>query len=230
MTAPLSYTDKYAWGLRIKPTYDEMLQSVKKPLRIPVPDRSAKWFGMSQYRSFILDASNKYHDYEHMKIDYDQSGAELPATAAAMRPSESGNDPFFMHNERFNNDLEDQTQYESAFETMEAERRAETAETRRQQLSAYGPMRSHWTTEANHRELEEAGVPHMAPVPRPPMTRATWSTAHQIPVAAGQIGGRPFPTFEQLNMRQSRRYEPASMSNTFSHRGYERLRDNAGNM
>jgi hypothetical protein len=106
---------------------------------------------------------------------------------------------------------------------MEAQHRAETAET-----STYGPMRGYWTTEANHQELEEAGVPHMAPVPRPPMTRASWSTAHNIPVAAGQVGGAPFPTFEQLNLRQQRRYQPASISTTFNHRGYERLRENVG--
>ena len=227
MTAPLSYTDKFEWGLRLKPTYDEMLRSVKKPLRIPVPDRSDKWYGMSVYRSLILDASKKYHDYEHMKLDYDQSGAELPATAAAIRPSDSGQDPAWTRVEEFNDDLEQQHEYERAFQTAEEQQRAETAEARRQNLSTYGPIRGHWTTEANRRELENAGVPHLpASQPQPPMTRAYGSSSHDLPVAAGQIGGRPFPTFEQLNMGQQRSYRPASTASAnFGHRGYERLRD-----
>jgi hypothetical protein len=226
-TAPLSYTDKYAWGLRIEPTYDEMLQSVKKPLRIPVPDRDAKWYGLSVYRSLLLDAADNFQRYEQQKLDFERSNAALPMTAAAVRPSESGNDHAWARNAQFNQDLEETHEYERAFEQMEAQRRTETAEMRRQQLSTYGPAQGYWTTEANHRELDEAGVPHMAPVPRPPMTRASWSTAHNVPVAAGQVGGRPFPTFEQLNLGQQRRYQPAAISTTFNHRGYERLRENA---
>ena len=225
--APLSYTDRFHWGLREQPTYDQLLQSVKKPLRIPIPDRSAKWYGLSVYRSFLLAAASRYRDYEHMRLDYDQSGAELPATAAAVHPSDSGYDRAWSDIDHFHDALETQHEYERAFEMEEARRRAETAETRRQQLAAYAPSTGHWTVAANHRELEEAGVPHMAPVPRAPMTRATWSTAHQIPAAAGQIGGRPFPSYEQLNMGQPRRLRGAPASITFSHRGYERLRDDA---
>jgi len=208
-----------------------MLRSVKKPLRIPVPDRGAKWYGMSVYRSFILDASKKYHDFEHMKLDYDQTGAELPATAAAVRPSESGHDPAWTHVEEFNDHLEEQHEYERAFQTMEEHQRAETAEARRQNLAAYGPVRGHWTTEANRRDLENAGVPHLpATQPQPPMTRAYGSSSHVLPVAAGQIGGGAFPTFEHLNMGQPTSYRPASSaasSSNFGHRGYERLRENA---
>ena len=224
--APLSHTDRFHWGLREQPTYDEMLQSVKKPLRIPIPDRAAKWYGLSVYRSFLLDQAKKYHDYEHMRLDFDQSGAELPQTAAAVHPSDSGQDRAWSDVDRFHDALEEQHEYERAFEMEEAGRRAETAETRRQQLSTYGPVQGHWATEAHRRELEEAGVPHMALVPRTSMPRAPWSTAHQIPTAAGQIGGRPFPTFEQLNYGQQRP-RPAALSSTFNHRGYERLRDEA---
>ena len=40
----LSYTDKFGWyGLRVNPTYDELLDTVRKPVRIPIPSREAKW-------------------------------------------------------------------------------------------------------------------------------------------------------------------------------------------
>lgn len=225
--APLSFTDRFHWGLRVDPSYDELLQSVKKPLRIPVPDRYAKWYGLSNYRSFILDAARKFSDYEHMKIDYDQSGAELPLTAATIRPSESGHDRAWSANEEFQDALEETHEYERAFEIEEATRRAQAAEMRLQQLAAYAPVRGHYTTDAYRRELEQAGVPHAPLGPPTSMLRASWPAAHQLPAAAGQIGGRPFPTHEQLNLGQPRRFQPAAIAQTFSHRGYEQLRDEA---
>ena len=44
MVASLSFTDeKGYYGLRVNPTYEEILQTIRKPLRVPVPQRSAKW-------------------------------------------------------------------------------------------------------------------------------------------------------------------------------------------
>ena len=45
MTAQLSYTDtKGYYGMRVEPSYDQMLRSLKKQVWIPQPDRSAKWY------------------------------------------------------------------------------------------------------------------------------------------------------------------------------------------
>ena len=56
-TAPLSFTSETGYyGLRVNPTFDEVLRTIRKPLGIPVPDRSAKWYANSPYRSLLLDA------------------------------------------------------------------------------------------------------------------------------------------------------------------------------
>ena len=48
--ASLSYQDKYAWyGLRENPSFDQMLRSTRKPVRIPIPSREAKWYALSPY-------------------------------------------------------------------------------------------------------------------------------------------------------------------------------------
>ena len=66
-TAPLSFTDQTGYyGLRVSPSFDKILGTVRNPLRIPLPDRSAKWYALSPYRALILDAAQKYNDYEHM--------------------------------------------------------------------------------------------------------------------------------------------------------------------
>ena len=83
MTAQLSYQDKVGYyGLRVAPTYDQMLQSIRKEVRIPQPSRSAKWVATGIYRSFLLDAADKFHDYQQQDLEYDQSGAQLPSAAA----------------------------------------------------------------------------------------------------------------------------------------------------
>jgi hypothetical protein len=57
MVAPLSYKNQLGYyGLRINPTFDQVLKTVRNPLRIPLPDRRAKWYALSPYRAFILDA------------------------------------------------------------------------------------------------------------------------------------------------------------------------------
>ena len=95
-TAPLSYTSQFGYyGLRVNPSYEQVLGTIRKPLRIPLPDRSAKWYALSPFRALILNAEAKYQDYEHARIDYKQSGAHLPESAASVRPSDGGQDPSF---------------------------------------------------------------------------------------------------------------------------------------
>ena len=48
MAPPLNYTKKRGYmGLVVQPSLDEALGASKKPLRIPVPDRMAKWYALS---------------------------------------------------------------------------------------------------------------------------------------------------------------------------------------
>ena len=86
MTAPLSYTSQFGYyGLRVNPSFDQVIGTIRKPLRIPLPERSAKWYALSPYRALILDSAQKYNDYEHMKLDYRSSGNQAPEQAAHLR-------------------------------------------------------------------------------------------------------------------------------------------------
>ena len=65
MTAPLSYKSEYGYyGLRVNPTFEQVVATVRKPLRIPLPDRKAKWYALSPYRGLILDASERAMGYD----------------------------------------------------------------------------------------------------------------------------------------------------------------------
>ena len=100
--AQLNYTDKTAWyGLREVPTYDQMLQTVRKPTRIPIPDRSAKWYATGPYRAFLLDSANKYHEHLQDTLEYRRSRVNMPE-AARNTDSTAGDDEAWGEHDRFN--------------------------------------------------------------------------------------------------------------------------------
>ena len=159
----------------------------------------------------MLDAAKKFNDYEHLNLDYNESGAHLPLQAAKVtssRPDEAW-DRIAAFNER----LDEQHEYERAFEMLEERRMQVAATLRSQHLAGYAPSVGHWSIEAHHDELEEAGVEHDAPVPRPTLTRTRMPAPVTLPVEANHLGRiRPFPTFEELNSNQPRRLNPARLT------------------
>jgi len=231
--ATLSYKEHFEWGLRVNPTFDEVFQSTKKPLRIPQPDRSAKWFALSNYRAFMLDAARRYHDFEHLKLDYDESGAHLPQRAAMTGPSADGEAAVWQNLEERRQQLEEHEAHETAMATLEAERRREAAHTRAQHLAAsHIPATNHWHIDANHDAFEEAGVEHEIPIQRPQLTRTRLPAPVELPAAVGQIGLlRPLPTFDFLNSGQPRTFREARLGNILeagsASSNYDRMRNNA---
>ena len=226
MVAPLSYTSTYGYyGLRVNPSFEQAVGTVRKPLRVPLPDRSAKWYALSPYRAFILDAEQKFNDHQHASIDYRQSGAELPEAAAAVRPSDAGDDPAWERMHRHGERLDEHDAYEAAFDLMNQEHQRETEETRHEQLRlSYGSNRMHPVVEANHGELVEAGVPHYTAAPREPPPRRAWHTPNDQFVAAGQPQASEFPSFERLNMGQPANVRAAVLSPS-QNMTYERARE-----
>ena len=229
--APLSYTSQFGseayFGLRVNPTFEQVAGTVRKPLRIPLPNRMAKWYANSPYRQLILDAERKFQDYEHASIDYKQSGAYLPESAARVRESDAGHDAAWdeihAHDER----RQTYDAYEAAFEAMNAEHRQREAEDRRHTLHhLYGANHMHPTIEAEDNELDEADVPHNMPAPRAPPRRHSYRMPPAAFVADGQPQAREFPTFERLNLAQPARVTEGRIS-LAEGLTYERLRETA---
>jgi hypothetical protein len=201
LVAPLNLREKFAWGLRVKPTFEQVIQASKKRVKLPPLDRSAKWYGMSNYRAFILDQSKKYNDYEHLKLDYDQSGARLPARAAAVSTTEVDDSRFEQSD--WHDVLEDQRQLDEAMEAEEEDKRREAEEIRAHEMAHLVPVSSHWAIEANHEDLEEVGVDHPPLVVHVSVPHKPRPAALHQSETAGHLGAlRSFPTFEELNLRQ----------------------------
>ena len=228
MTAQLSYQDKKGYyGLRVEPTYDEMLWSLKKEVRIPQPDRSAKWYALGPYRAFLLEQAKRYNDNQRQDLEYDATGAHLPAAAErGAQNSMAGTDDTWNRQEQFNSNLDTEEARRLADNAMESERRAQANQMRRQQLSAYGPSAGHWTVEAHDKDLEYRGIPHAAPMPKLTMPAGRWQAQPNEYIADGQPQAQEFPTFEQLNLGYDKRYKLGRPAPLAINKNYQQLREN----
>jgi hypothetical protein len=223
-----SYTDKTGYyGLRVNPSYEVMLHTLKKSVRVPVPDRSAKYYALGPYRAFLLDQAKRFGDAQRKDIEYDATGAQLPAAAEhGHQESMAGTDDTWNRQEQFNSNLNAEEARRIAEDALASERREQANRMRRQQLSSYGPTRGHWTIEAHHQDLEYRGIPHPAPMPKMAMPAGRWQAPPNEYIAAGQPQATEFPSWEQLNGLHDRQYKLGRPAPVDVNRNYQQLREN----
>ena len=229
MTAQLSYTDtKGYYGMRVEPSYDQMLRSLKKEVRIPQPDRSAKWYATGIYRAFLLEQSKRFNDNQRQDLEYDATGAQLPAAAdRGHQGSMQGTDDVWNRQEQFNSNLNTEEARRIAEDAMASERRQQANQMRRQQLSAaYMPNSGHWTVEAHSKDLADRSIPHSAPMPKLAVPAGRWQAPPNEYIATGQPQATEFPTFEQLNLGYDKRYKLGRPAPLDVNKNYAQLREN----
>ena len=222
----LSYTSKFGYyGLRVNPTLEQVVGTVRKPLRIPLPDRKAKWYANSPYRALILDAEEKYQDYEAKNIDYRRAGLDAPESAARVRPSDAGADETFDKIDEHHRRIEEHEAIETSQRLMQEHESRKTAANRREILRlSHAPNKLNPVIEMEHAELETAGIPHYMAMPRslPPKAQFTRPLAQFA--AAGHPQAPEFKPFEQLNMGYPDNVRAATLSRS-QNMTYERMRD-----
>jgi hypothetical protein len=226
--AQLSYQDQTGYyGLRVNPSYDQMLRSLKKEVRIPQPDRSAKWYATGMYRSFLLEQARRYGDVQRKDLEYDATGAQLPAAAErAQQGSMAGTDDTWNRQEQCSSNLDAEEARRAAEDALAAEQRAQANQMRRQQLSSYGPSNGHWTVDAHDKDLEYRGIPHTAPMPKLTTPAGRWQAPPNEYIAAGQTQATEFPSFEQLNLGYDKKYKLGRPAPLDINKNYQQLREN----
>ena len=182
------------------PTLDQVIGTSKKPLRIPLPDRAAKWYALSAYRAAILEASGAANAYDGLLLDYQNAGAQLPAAAARVGPSESGRDAAWDFYRKHAAAIQAQNAYQIAQGIVLAKQHQDTSQMRAHVLRQYGPlMMDHPAVAASHDALSEAGVPHSMPLVQFIPPTQGYPTATQQYVTTGQAQVGQFPTYEEIN-------------------------------
>ena len=226
--AQLSFTDsKGYYGLTVQPTYEQMLRSLQKEVRIPQPDRSAKWYALGPYRAFLLEQAKRYNDTQRKDLEYDATGAQLPAAAEhGHQESMAGTDDTWNRQEQFNSNLNTEEARRVAEDAMASEQKAQANQMRRQQLGSYGPSQGHWTVEAHHQDLEYRGIPHAAPMPKLATPAGRWRAPPTEYIAPGQPMPTEFPTYEQLNLGYDKQYKLGRPAPLDQNRNYQELRAN----
>jgi hypothetical protein len=224
--APLSFKSEFGYyNLRVHPTYEQVLGTVRKPLNVPLPERKAKWLALGPYRNYLEDAERAYNESIYNATDYRESGAHLPDSAARLRASMAAQDRIFEQIHRENDGMHEQDAYEAAFDLFNHEHAQQTEVSRRANLrQTHGSGSIHPTVHAEMDELDEVGVPHPAPLPRTASIATSWRIPPRQLAAAGRPQAPAFQDFRVLNMG-----DPATVRGSHltvsQNMTYERMRD-----
>ena len=79
----------------MKPSFDQVVDAAKNPLRIPIPDRAAKADAQSVYPAHLEELSQMQTAAQMQVHDYHMGSDALPVAAMRIGPSEAGAAPAF---------------------------------------------------------------------------------------------------------------------------------------
>ena len=183
---------------------------------------------MVWYRAFLLEQSKRFNYNQRKDLEYNATGAQLPAAAErGAENSMAGTDDVWNRQEQFNSNLDAEEARRLAEDALASERRQQANQMRRQQLSAaYKPSSGHWTVEAHTQDLADRSIPHSAPMPKMAVPAGRWQAPPNEYIADGQPQATEFPTFEQLNLGQEKRYKLGRPAPLDVNKNYQQLREN----
>ena len=226
--APLSYKEQFGYyNLRVNPTFATMLGTVRKPLNIPLPDRNAKWYANSVYRSLVVNAEEKLNQAEQSALEYRKSDTQLPADAAGINRSPAAHDPAWDRIHQHDEAMKEHSSYEDAFDVMNAEQRHESHQLRSERLRMmHEHGAGHPVVDASQDELAQAGVPFDAAWSRHPLHGTNvWHSPPPQMASYGHSQAPEFPSFESMNMGQNHRHRPWRELSVSEAQTYERQRE-----
>ena len=219
------YKDKTGYfGLRVNPSYEEMLNVVRKGSRVAVPDRQATWYANSIYRDFLLKTNRAINEHQQDTLAYQNSEHHLPMEAQRLQEgSQAAKDEAWNKHVVIQNNLDMEVAAHIANEAMIAEKRQEAEATRSYQLAFAGPTTIHPVIDAHSFDLQKQQVEHVVPVPKLQTPKIKWPEAVGNVICAGFPPVKEFPTFEAKNLQQDRRFH-ATVPSLKANLSYDELR------
>ena len=126
------------YGLRVMPTFEELLDSAKKPLRIPIPDRKAKREALNFYRAKLLQQQQLAMGIDLAAMEHAVEGQTVPwrlAQTELVGPSKSADDAIWQNMEQHAQRHFETKREEAIRHRVDAEARAQLSNERHSQLS-----------------------------------------------------------------------------------------------
>ena len=84
-----------AYGLVAKPTFSDAWDTARKPLRIPIPSRTATTEAQSVYRAHMLEMARLSTAAQMRVLAYQMEDDTLPVSALDLGPSPAATDAMF---------------------------------------------------------------------------------------------------------------------------------------
>lgn len=200
-----------AYGLVAKPTFSDAWDTVRKPLRIPIPPRTATTEAQSVYRAHMLEVARLGTAAQMRVLGYQMGDDTLPASAAELGPSPAATDPMF---DRMNTQA--QQHHESTQDAM-LRRHYEADATARMEGQRVGDLSAIYAQGLRHSIIEnERGSAALeqyridsdeenqsdTSAPQPRISGVRHGVATHLPLTSGRVPPPQLRSFREINYGQ----------------------------
>ena len=226
-------TTRYAQGLVVEPTFNEAWKDINKPLRIPIPPRSATVEAQSIHRAHLLEVSQMATAAQMQVHDYQMGNDTLPVTAALRTdPSVAGSDPVFdrmhaqahQHMESVHGALV-QRQYEAdASALLQGQRRGDLMHIHAQGQGHSVIEGERGSAALQRFRIDSDGEGSGGESPRPRMRGVHHGVAVRLPATGNRVPQPQLPSFREANHGQRASGSAAASVREGEDRSYDAMR------
>ena len=226
-----------AYGLVIKPTFSDAWDTARKPLRMPIPPRTATTEAQSVYRAHMLEMARLGTAAQMRVLSYQMGDDTLPVSALDLGPSTAATDPMF---DRMNTQA--QQHHESSQDAM-LRRHYEAEATARMEGQRVGDLSSIYAQGLGHSVIEgergsaaleqyridsdeETVSPKSAidTSPQPRITGVRHGVATHLPLTSGRVPQPQLRSFREINFGQQAPTSAAATVREGEDESYESMR------
>ena len=225
---------EHAYGLVAKPTFSDAWGTARKPLRIPIPPRTATTEAQSVYRAHMLEVARLGTAAQMRVLGYQMEDDTLPVSASELGPSPAATDPMF---DRMNTQA--QQHHESTQDAM-LRRHYEADATARMEGQRVGDLSAIYAQGLGHSIIEsergsaaleqyridsdEETPSESTSAPQPRITGVRHGVATHLPLTSGRVPQPELRSFREINYGQRAPSSAAAMVREGEDESYESMR------
>ena len=223
-----------AYGLVAKPTFGDAWGTARKPLRIPIPPRTATTEAQSVYRAHMLEVARLGTSAQMRVLGYQMGDDTLPVSASELGPSPAATDPMF---DRMNTQAQ---QHHEATQDAMLRRHYEADATARMEGQRVGDLSSIYAQGLFHSIIEsergsaaleryrmdsdEEAPSESSTSTQSRITGVQHGVATHQPLTSGRVPPPQLRSFREINYGQQAPSSAAAMVREGEDESYENMR------